>query len=157
MDRPPNEPVPPPSLPVTWRPRRARATTYTLAGVIVLTMIVLAVILPPSWPLADRVGLALFGLAVAGVLSLLARPRIVATEDRLTIVNIVRTWVLEWPEVIEVRMPPGEPWPTLDLADGSNIAAMGIQSNDGELARANLAQLVALIHERGEAEEPGLG
>lgn len=146
--------VPVPGLPVTWRPRTARVVTYALAAVVVASMVALAVVLPSPWTLVDRAGLVAFGLVVALVLRFLARPHITATSDRLTVVNIVRTRVLFWPEVIDVRMPPGEPWPTLDLADGSSLAAMGIQSNDGELARRNLAQLAALVRERGEAQEP---
>lgn len=144
-----------PALPVTWRPRKARLTTYALAGVIVVSMLVLAAVLPPEWTIVDRAGVVVLGAVVATVLSFLARPRLIATEDRLIVVNIVRTRVLSWPEIIDIRMPPGEPWPTLDLADGSCIAAMGIQSNDGELARNNLARLAAVLHERGEAQEPG--
>ncbi|ASU86180.1 hypothetical protein CDO52_11930 [Nocardiopsis gilva YIM 90087] len=117
-------------------------------------MVILAAVLPADWRLQDRVGLVMMGLVGVAALHLLARPRLTAAENRVTVVNGIRTHVLEWPEIIDIRMPVGEPWPSIDLADGSTLAVMGIQSNDGELAQTNLAQFRALLHERGEAEEP---
>ncbi|MQA97395.1 MAG: PH domain-containing protein [Streptosporangiales bacterium] len=115
---------------------------------------VLAVILPDDWLLADRVGMVLFGLVLFGGTHLLARPRLEATAEGLTVVNIIRTRILDWPEIVRVTMPVGEPWPTLDLAHGETLACMGIQSNDGAYARNRLAELRSLIHEHGEAPEP---
>lgn len=144
-------------LPRTWRPRRARAVLFVLASATLATMVVLAAILPGNWTGADRLGIVLFGGACATGMWFLSRPRITATAERLTVVNIVRTWVLTWPEIIDVHMPDGEPWPTLDLADGTAIVAMGIQRSDGPRAETDLADLVAMVHERGEAEEPDAG
>ncbi|MFD0775396.1 PH domain-containing protein, partial [Streptomonospora algeriensis] len=104
--------------------------------------------------LSDRLGLVVLGAAGAGGLHLLARPRLQATETRVTVVNSIRTHVLEWPEIIDARMPVGEPWPTIDLADGSTLAVMGIQSNDGDRARNALADFRLLLRTRGEADEP---
>ncbi|MDA0565373.1 PH domain-containing protein [Streptomonospora sp. S1-112] len=146
--------VPVPDLPVTWRPRNMRIVGYGLAAVIMATMVALAVVLPADWRLADRLGLVALGLVGVGVMHLLARPRLTATETRVTVVNSIRTHVLEWPEIVDARMPVGEPWPSLDLTDGSTLAVMGVQSNDGDLARANLAQFQALLRHRGEAQEP---
>ncbi|MBV2362466.1 PH domain-containing protein [Streptomonospora nanhaiensis] len=146
--------VPAPALPVTWRPRNMRIVGYGLAAVIMVTMVLLAVVLPPDWRLVDRLGLVALGLVGVGVMHLLARPRLTATETRVTVVNSIRTHVLEWPEIVDARMPVGEPWPTIDLADGSTLAVMGIQSNDGDLARTNLARFQALLRNRGEAQEP---
>ncbi|WP_026125462.1 PH domain-containing protein [Nocardiopsis gilva] len=142
------------ALPVTWRPRNIRIVAYGLAVVTLATMVILAAVLPADWRLQDRVGLVMMGLVGVAALHLLARPRLTAAENRVTVVNGIRTHVLEWPEIIDIRMPVGEPWPSIDLADGSTLAVMGIQSNDGELAQTNLAQFRALLHERGEAEEP---
>jgi Bacterial PH domain len=137
----------------TWRPRRARIVPYALAVVVVLATVVLAAAMPPPWTLADRAGLVLLGLAIAAVLHLLARSRVSAGDRGLTIVNGLRTREYEWAEVLGVSMARGAPWPTLDLADGSAVAAMGIQASDGERARRAVADLAAMIHERGEAPE----
>ncbi|HVX55566.1 PH domain-containing protein, partial [Nocardioides sp.] len=50
-----------------------------------------------------------------------------------------------WEQVVAARMPPGAPWVTLDLADGTAVPAMGIQASDGGRARLALRELRALI------------
>lgn len=145
----------PRALPVTFRPRNIRFVAYGLAVLIMATMAALAVIMPEGWGLQDRIFLLLLGVAIGGGLRFLARPRLELTEERVTVVNSIRTHVLVWPEIIDARMPVGEPWPSIDLADGSTLAVMAIQSSDGDLARANLAEFRRHLRERGEAVEPG--
>jgi hypothetical protein len=137
----------------TWRPRKARIIPYVLAAVVVAGMVVLAVAMPRNWHLGDRIGLVVIGLLVAGILHMLARSRITADDRGVTVVNGLRTHEYEWAEVLGVSMAEGAPWPTLDLADGSTIAAMGIQASDGDRAHLAVAELAALVHERGEAGE----
>jgi hypothetical protein len=141
-------------LPRTWRPRSVRWVAYGLALLIVATLAVLAAILPGSWGVMDRVLMVGLGLAIAAALHLLARPRLVAGEEGVTVVNSIRTHVLSWAEVVDVRMPEGEPWPSADLSDGTTLAVMAIQSADGEFARRALEEFRALLHERGEGREP---
>jgi Bacterial PH domain len=135
----------------TWRPYWARIIPYVLAVVVVAGMVVLAVAMPVTWHLGDRIGLVVIGLLIAGVLHMLARSRITADDRGVTVVNGLRTHEYEWAEVLAVSMPEGAPWPTLDLADGSTLAAMGIQASDGDRARLAVAELAALVKERGEA------
>ncbi|MFV2197316.1 PH domain-containing protein [Nocardiopsis sp. LOL_012] len=144
-----------PTLPRTWRPRAARLVAYGMGLLVVATMAVLAVVLPPDWRPFDRFLLIALGLAIAAGLHLLGRPRLVADEGGVTVVNGIRTHVLEWEEIVDVRMPVGEPWPTVDLSDGTTLAVMGIQSTDGDLARRGLDEFRRLLRERGEAAEPG--
>ncbi|MDE3720225.1 PH domain-containing protein [Nocardiopsis sp. N85] len=144
-----------PALPRTWRPRVVRMVAYGLGLLIIATMVVLAVILPGDWRFMDRVMLVGLGAAIAAGLHLLARPRLVATEETVTVVNGIRTHVLWWAEIVDVRMPEGEPWPSVDLSDGTTLAVMGIQSADGDRGRAALEEFRLLLRERGEAAEPG--
>jgi hypothetical protein len=137
----------------TWRPRRARIIPYVLAVAVVAGMIVLAVVMPSPWALGDRLGLVAIGLIVAGILHMLARSRVTADDRGLVIVNGLRTHEYEWAEILGVSMAEGAPWPTLDLADGSTIIAMGIQASDGARADRAVIELAALVHERGEAGE----
>lgn len=142
-----------PVLPMTWRPRAVRLVAYGLAVLIVATFVVLAVILPADWRLLDRILAVGFGFAIAGGLHMLGRPRLIATERNVIVINGIRTHYLAWPEVLDIRMPIGEPWPSLDLSDGTSLPVMGIQSTDGELARRNLAEFRSMLA-RGEGEEP---
>jgi len=147
--------VPPPSLPVTWRPQRSRIVAYGFATIVVAGAVVLAVILPPPFSIADRVAMVGLGCLIAAVLYLLGRCRVEADEEGITLVNVLRVHRYTWPEVLAVTLVEGEPWAKIDFADGSTIGAMGIQGSEKERARRQVAELKALIHAHGEAGEPG--
>ncbi|WP_245642629.1 PH domain-containing protein [Nonomuraea candida] len=149
---PPSSPSAPP-LPVTWRPRRGRYVAYGSAVVIVLGAVLMAVFIAQPFKLPDRVAIVAFGGAVAWVLHLLGRVRVEADEQGITIVNAVRTHRATWPEVLDVTLLVGDPWPKIDLSDGRTVGAMGIQGSEKERARRATAELEALIRERGEARE----
>jgi hypothetical protein len=142
-----------PALPVTWRPRRAPIIAYGLAVVMVAGGVFLAVALPKEFKWPDRVGLLVFGLLVAWLLHLLGRTRVEADERGITIVNPLRVHRYEWPEVLDVTMLEGDPWPKLDLANGLTLGAMGIQSTERERSKKAVSELSALIHDRGEAPD----
>jgi hypothetical protein len=148
-----SDPLPPPSLPITWRPRRGRIVAYGFATLVVLGSVVMAALIAEPFQLPDRIGLVLFGCLVAFVLHLLGRVRVEADETGLTIVNAIRTHRYSWPEVLDVTLLVGEPWPKLDFSDGRSIGAMGIQGSEKARARRATAELAALIRERGEARE----
>ncbi|WP_352231409.1 PH domain-containing protein [Actinomadura sp. NBRC 104425] len=143
-----------PPLPLVWRPRTTRIVAYAMAGVIVLGMVVLAIVVAPSFKLVDRVLLVLFGLAVAWILHMLARCRVVADASGLTVVNAFRTRRLAWAEVVDATMNTGDPWPTLDLADGTTLGAMGINATEKARAARDFAQLQALLKTHAEAPDP---
>ncbi|GAB2818546.1 PH domain-containing protein [Actinocorallia aurea] len=138
----------------TWRPRKTRATAVAMAVLIMATMIWLAIAISDTFKTGDRIGILLFGLFVVGVLSLLARVKVVADDDGLTVVNPLRTHRYAWAEIVGVSLGVGAPWPYLDLADGTTKGLVGIQGSEGESARTAVAELKALIAERGEAPEP---
>ncbi|MBA9006582.1 PH domain-containing protein [Thermomonospora cellulosilytica] len=128
-----------------WRPRRTRIVAYTMAGVIVFGMIVLAVVVAPQFQLADRVLLVVFGLFLGWLLHMFARCRVEADEHGLTVVNAFRTRRLTWPEILRVTMGEGDPWPTLDLSDGTSLSAMGINGAEKTRAARHLAELRTLL------------
>lgn len=146
------EPVPP-QLPVTWRPRVTPIIAYGMAVVLVFGAVVLAITLPPMFRLPDRIGLVVFSLLVAGLLHLLGRLRVVADEKGVMIVNALRVHRYEWPELLDVTMTEGDPWPRIDLANGLTVGAMGIQGSERDRSRRAVAELSALIRERGEAPD----
>ncbi|SEL24412.1 PH domain-containing protein [Nonomuraea pusilla] len=150
---PAREPVPAPSLPVTWRPSRGRLVAYVSAAVVVAGAVAMAIFIAEPFKLPDRLAIVAFACAVAFVLHLLGRVRVEADEEGLTIVNAVRTHHYTWPEVIEVTLLVGDPWPKIDFSDGRTIGAMGIQGSEKPRARRATAELAALIKERGEADE----
>jgi len=140
-----------PALPVVWRPHRGRLVTHGFAAVVLAVVVVLAIVLPHNFQLADRIGFLVVGACVSGVLYLLGRVRLRADADGLTVVNVLRTTELEWAEVLGATLNVGDPWVMLDLDDGETMPAMGIQAADGERARTAVVQLRELISVHGEA------
>ena len=136
-------------LPHTWRPFGVRMAGAVFGGA-------LLVVCGFAWFGFDeetrakftpfqRGTLVFLGLLGFAVFYALVRSRVVATADRLVVVNGFRRREYEWPEVIAVHLPPGAPWAVLDLSDGTSAPAMGIQGSDGAQAATAVRQLRALI------------
>ncbi|BAJ26990.1 MULTISPECIES: PH domain-containing protein [Kitasatospora] len=140
------------ALPVTWAPRRNRVVLCALSAVLVVLFAVLAVALPESWQFNDRVMMVGSGVLFAAVGLMLARPEVVADAEGLTVVNFVRRRRLSWAEVVRVNFKAGDPWVTLDLADGTALAAVGIQPGGGrEQAIAAARALRDLVEQQHAA------
>jgi hypothetical protein len=141
-----SDPVP---LPRTWRPLGPRIAGAVAGGVLVLMAVVLWFTFDEETRDAitpfQRGTVLAMGAGMLAALYALIRSRVVAEADRLTVVNGYRRRDFEWAEVIAVRLPPGAPWVTLDLADGNTCAAMGIQGSDGARAKAAVRELRALV------------
>jgi hypothetical protein len=91
-------------------------------------------------------------VVILAVLTLLSRPRVTADRDGVTIVNLVTRRRLAWAQLVRVGLAPGDPWVHLDLADGTTLAAMGIQPASGRAAALRDARLLrALAEEYGTA------
>ncbi|MDH6577726.1 PH domain-containing protein [Kitasatospora sp. MAP5-34] len=121
----------PVQLPVTWAPRRNRGVLLSLSAVLVTVFTVIAFALPANWQLNDRLAMVLSGLVFGSLGLMLARPRVSADAEGVTVVNFVRTRRLAWAEIVRVNFRQGDPWVTLDLADGTALAAVGIQPGGG--------------------------
>lgn len=149
-----------PGLPVRFRPVGVRVAGWLFGAALLVVGVVVWVSFPASvresFNLPQRV--TLVGMFVAGVVlgHALGRCRVDADESGVRVVNGYRTRVLSWAQVVAVRMRPGDPWATLDLADGTTLSAMGIQGSDGRRAREHVRRLRALIAARA-GREPGPG
>ena len=91
------------------------------------------------------------GLLIALFCHLEASVRVVARPDGLEVRNLMRTRTFEWPEVLGISFPMGDPWAHLDLADGRTHPLHAIQRYDGERAISAAHRLLHLVQERGEA------
>lgn len=140
-----------PVLPHTWRPLGPR-----VVGAVLGTGLV--VILGAAWFSFDaetrsrftafQLGTiyAMVGLGL-GCLYALTRSRATATREHLVVVNGYRKHVYAWEQIVSVNLPPGAPWVTLDLSDGTTVSVMGIQGSDGARARTAARHLRALVTE----------
>jgi hypothetical protein len=144
----------PTALPVTFRPGRTRAVLLTLGCAAFAALTVIAVLLEPLGP-GERLVFVLTGTLFLAVAALLSRPHVVADAEGVTVVNLVTTRRLAWAEILQVNLRPGDPWVQLDLADGTCLAAMGIQPGVArERAIADARTLRALAEQYGTGGEP---
>lgn len=125
----------------TWRAVRGRRAAQVAALVVLVGAVILGVALPEPFKGGDKVGVAALGIPVAAVLLMLARPSVTASPDGLVVRNLVGTRRLAWAEVVSIRLGPNDPWASLDVADGSTLAVMALQTADGDRTQAALADL----------------
>ncbi|MFE9774147.1 PH domain-containing protein [Streptomyces sp. NPDC005931] len=145
-----------PTLPVTFRPGRTRAVLLTAAAAIFTVITVVALLLERLSP-GERISFVFTAALLAGVLLLLSRPKVVADEAGVTVVNIAGRRRLEWAEILQVNLRPGDPWVFLNLSDGSSLPALGIQPGIArQRALADARALRALAEARSTAgpEQP---
>ncbi len=139
----------PPPVPVTFRPARTRAVLLT-SGVLAFTAITVIALILDTLTAGEQASFVFVAALLLGVLALLSRPRVTATADGVTVVNLTTTRHLEWAEVVRVNLRPGDPWVRLDLADGTSLPAMGIQPGIArEQAVADARALRALAEQHG--------
>ncbi|MEU2564411.1 PH domain-containing protein [Streptomyces longispororuber] len=144
----------PPALPVTFRPGRTRAVLLTAAVAIFAVLVVIAMILPNLNP-GERVSFVFTGALLAGVLVLLSRPKVVAEESGVTVVNIATRRRLAWAEILRVNLRPGDPWVFLDLSDGTSLPALGIQPGIAKQQAIGDARALRALAEARSAREGG--
>ncbi|WP_030987398.1 PH domain-containing protein [Streptomyces sp. NRRL S-1813] len=118
--------APLPSLPVTFRPTRTRVVLYTV-GIAQLAALTAIALLLPKLSGGERLSFIVTGLLVLAVLLLLSRPKVVARQEGVTVINLTTRRELAWAQVLRVNLREGDPWVHLDLADGTSLPAMGIQ------------------------------
>ncbi|MEU9205979.1 PH domain-containing protein [Streptomyces sp. NPDC048332] len=138
-----------PALPVTFRPTRTRVVLLTVGAVMFAVITAVAFTLEQLSG-GERVSFIFTALLFFGVLALLSRPRIVADDSGVTVVNLTRTRRLSWAEIVRVNLRAGDPWVFLDLSDGTSMPALGIQPGIAkEQAIRDARTLRALAENRG--------
>ncbi|MFG3057923.1 PH domain-containing protein [Streptomyces sp. NPDC048231] len=143
-----------PTLPVTFRPGHTRAVLLS-AGVAIFVVITAVAMLLEQLSPGERLSFILTAVLLFGVLLLLARPKVVADESGVTVVNIASSRHLYWAEIVQVNLRPGDPWVFLNLSDGTSLPALGIQPGIAkERAIADARTLRALAEARS-ADDPG--
>jgi hypothetical protein len=101
----------------------------------------------------ERAIVAAFGLALAVIAAGLARCRLVAREDGVTVVNGYRKRDFHWNQLVAITLRPGGPWAVIDLSDGTTVSAMAIQSSDGPRALAQVRAVRALINQQSQPSQ----
>ncbi|MFE4259045.1 PH domain-containing protein [Streptomyces sp. NPDC056883] len=139
----------PPALPVTFRPTRTRAVLMGAGAAMFLTITTIAVMLERLQP-GERISFVFVAVLLSSVLVLLSRPKVVADETGVTVVNLTTTRRLEWAQIVRVNLRPGDAWVFLDLSDGTSLPALGIQPGVAKAqAIGDARALRALAEARG--------
>jgi hypothetical protein len=140
-----------PALPVTFRPGRTRAVLLTSGFTIFVVITAIAVLLPQLNP-GERISFVFTAALLLGVLLLLSRPKILAEESGVTVVNITGRRRLDWAEILQVNLRVGDPWVFLDLSDGTSLPALGIQPG---IAKQRAIQDARTLRALAEARSKG--
>ncbi|UYQ61041.1 PH domain-containing protein [Streptomyces peucetius] len=151
----------PPTLPVTFRPTRTRIVLLTVGAVMFATVTAITLMLDRLSP-PEKASFVFTALLFFGVLALLSRPKVVADDDGVTVVNLTRTRRLAWAEILRVNLRSGDPWVFLDLSDGTSLPVLGIQPgiakaraiDDARALRA-LAEMLGTRPEVDPGTRPG--
>jgi Bacterial PH domain len=147
------------ALSAPFRPRRGRLTAVAVATGQAVVFVSVAVFAPsegsPGLRTYDRFGLVSISAAIGLLLWRFARLAVLVRGDGLTVRNLSGDRDLAWAQVICVRFGGGQPWVTLDLADGEPLAVMAIQRADGALAQAEAKRLATLValHSRTDRDD----
>lgn len=132
-----------------FRSRRGRtmATVMALASVVLFTVLAVTVagVAEGGWVVADRVMMAVIGLALAAALWRWASISAVPDETGLTVRNLVGRRHIPWGDIDDVTFAEGDPWATLHLRDTETVAVMAIQRADGASSRDEARRLAGLI------------
>lgn len=144
-----------PALPVTFRPTRTRIVLLSV-GAVMFTVITAVAMLLEKLSTGERSSFIFTAAIFFGVLALLSRPKVVADDTGVTVVNLTRTRRLEWAEILRVNLRPGDPWVFLDLSDGTSLPVLGIQPGIAKAhAISDARALRALAETRGtRPDEP---
>ncbi|MEV8411111.1 PH domain-containing protein, partial [Streptomyces niveus] len=116
----------PPALPVTFRPNGTRAVLLSVGALMLVVITAMSVTLE-KLNAGERASFIFVALLFFGVLCLLSRPKVVADDTGVIVVNLTRVRRLEWPEILRVNLRVGDPWVFLDLSDGTSLPVLGIQ------------------------------
>ena len=138
-----------PPLPQTWRPLGVRIVGIVLGCglflICAISWITFGEETRDKFTVFQRLTVVFLGLLVVAVMYALLRSRAEAHRERLVVVNGYKRREYAWAEIVAVHLPPGAPWATLDLSDGTTVPVMGIQGSDGLRARRAVRDLRSLL------------
>lgn len=138
-----------PALPVTFRPTLTRVVLLSVGAAMFAVITVVAFTLEQLSG-GERVSFVFTALLFFGVLALLSRPKVVADDSGVTVVNLTRSRRLSWAEIVRVNLRAGDPWVFLDLSDGTSLPALGIQPGIAKAQAIRDARMLrALAENRG--------
>lgn len=144
------------SFPRTYRPLGARMVSGVSAGVLVAMIAFLWLELPPhiraefGW--FQRGTLLAFFVAVIAVLYAVFRTRLELLDHGVSVVNGFHRHDFAWAEVVTISLTSHRPWALMDLADGTSVSVMALQTADGDRASRAAREVAAVVADRSRTD-----
>jgi hypothetical protein len=136
------------------RPHLTPYFAYAAAFLIAATLTAIGLLLKVGstgvvFQTADQVAMGLLGVVAAGVVTLLARPRLRIGPQGLSVRNLLGDKLVPWDDVQDVSFHAGARWARIDLPDDEYIPVLAIQAVDkgrAVEAMATVRTLMAKYH-----------
>jgi phosphatidylserine synthase len=129
-----------------YRPRRVRvACAIGAASIFVLFTVIGLALTNATFKPGDKYAMIGLGVVFAAGILLIARPRVRADAEGVTVRNIIGGYRLPWVAVRQVRFDRGQPWLYLELENDDAVAVLAVQAVDKELA-VNVVRRLRSLH-----------
>lgn len=136
-------------LPRSFRPLGVRIVINVLGALLLLVVVTMWFAFPPEirdqFTTFQICTVILLGAMFYACGYALARSRVTARPEGLTVVNGYRSRRFDWNEVVAISLRAGSPWAVVDLSDGTSVSAMGIQASDGPRAFQHVREVRTLV------------
>lgn len=134
------------------RPQRARRTAVVVAVLFIVVFTALGVLLRTEYTgvnfrIADQFAMAAIGIAGAGAVLLLTRPRVRVGPRGVVVRNVLGDQEFAWQHVRGVSFPDRKSWARLELVNDDYVPMLALRSNDKEYAVAALERIRKLRSE----------
>lgn len=129
---------PPAGWDAEFRPHLMRVVAVSVAAVIAVVGIVVAVLNNRSsgaqLRVADQVAMAGLAFTLAAGVLILTRPRLRVGAAGLLVRNVMEDRLIPWSDVVDVEFPPGKRWARVEIQAYEYVPVVAVQVADRERA-----------------------
>lgn len=118
-----------------YRPHRVRIVCAIGAVCIFVLFTIIGVALTnATFKPGDKYAMIGLGVVFAAGIMLIARPRVQADAEGVSVRNIIGGYRLPWDVVRQVKFDRGQPWLYLELENDDTVAVLAVQAADKQRA-----------------------
>jgi hypothetical protein len=128
------------------RPRRVRFVAISVAALLVVVFVVVALLLKRSstgvlFKTSDQVAMIGIGVLLAAAVLVIARPAVQADDEGVRVRNLLGWQRYEWTLIRQISFPDGAWWARLELPEDEYVPVMAVQAFDGTRAVEAMREL----------------
>jgi hypothetical protein len=140
-----------------YRPRRVRVVcAIGAASILVIFTIIGVALTNATFKPGDKYAMIGLGIVFAAGLLVIARPRVWADADGITVRNIIGGYRLPWDLVRKLTFNRGQPWLYLELENDDTVAVLAVQAADKERA-VEAVRCLRSLHAQARLGDVALG